>query len=151
LEDGSLKFEEALICTCTYVPLTITLCSAFSKKGDGAPPRRTGIPIAWSFWWLLWHQAAFCHHLCVLWTGNCVQESPLFPFLFPRVRSCLSHLMLICSGRGRAGEESGSVAVRHAIKCKNEVTEPDVSQCLLWQREGEPVFCSKGLKTLLEI
>lgn len=75
--------------------------------------------------------------VCTLDRELCPGESPnSFPLHSPGLRSCFSHLMLLCSGRGRAGEESGSIAVRHAIKCNSEVTESDVSQCLLWQRKG---------------
>lgn len=69
--------------------------------------------------------------------GTVSRESPnLFPSHSLGFRSCLSHLMLICRRQGRAGEGSGFIALRHAIERNNEVTELDISQYLLWQRQG---------------
>lgn len=39
-------------------------------------------------------------------------------------------------GDGRAGEGNGFIAMRHAIGRNDGVTEPDISQYLLWQRQG---------------
>lgn len=81
--------------------------------------------------------------------GTVSRESPnLFPSHSLGFRSCLSHLMLICRGQGRVGEGSGFIALRHAIERNNEVTELDISQYLLWQRQGGRANLCWELNTL---
>lgn len=75
--DGSLKFERALLYVCACVPLTVALCSAFSKKGDGAPSGELVYPLLEFLMTALTSDSILSSSVCTLGRELCPGESPL--------------------------------------------------------------------------
>lgn len=138
------------VCACSYY------FTYFFKKGDGflGDPRTVSIHMPCSYGLLIWRQAILHHHLCTpcalvcrtlsrinLWPlsfcsflSSCIPRQPYFVPHSDILRLFSASAIWFSLGRPGVGEWICSVA--HAIRCNTEVIEPDISQYLLWQRQG---------------